>query len=354
MKEKVTLLVDAENLIKQAFHGNNSYYNEQHIGGLYSFFHFLRRIIDEQKITKVIICWDGENGGKGRYDLYRGYKVNRLGKDYYNKIVLSNKQVYREENMNRSLLKQRVRIKQYAEELFFRQVDDVLTEADDLIGYYCTNLRDSNEKVIIYSNDRDFCQLLSDDVSLYLPNKKVIVTPKNYFLFFTHHPDNALLIKLIEGDDSDNIEGVEGFKENSLIKYFPKVKSEKVSIEQILNEAKEIQNLRGKKTPQGLVNLIEGKTSLDKKGDDLYTLNSKLMNLKEPFITDDAIEQLKDCKQLPLDDSDRGAKNLLKMMMEDGYINKIPGGTEKFAEYLQPFLFVVREEKEFLKKWKKS
>lgn len=348
-----TLLIDGENLLKQAFHGSDSYWNEIHIGGIVMFLTKIKQLINEYHPKRVIICWDGAKSGKLRYDIYKPYKANR-DKDFYNDIEYSDKQLKREEYLNKSLLIQRVRVQQYCEELFFRQVIVEYIEADDLIGYYCTNLLDDNEEVIIYSNDRDFCQLLNDKVSLYVANKKVLVTPKNFYLFFDFHPENSLLIKTIEGDSSDNIYGVDGVKLKTLLKYFPEIKERKVNLNELINKAKEFQSDKKMGKHKSLQSIIEGRNFGSLRGMELYEINQKLVNLKEPFINEEAIELLKDCKYLPLDDSDRGSKNLMKLMMEDGFLNVIPGGSERYLDFIQPFLSVIKYEKDFLKSYNKS
>ena len=60
-----TLLVDSSYLLKRSFHGakNTHTANFGHIGGLYSFLTTVRKFIKEYWINKVVLVWDGENGG---------------------------------------------------------------------------------------------------------------------------------------------------------------------------------------------------------------------------------------------------------------------------------------------------
>ena len=60
--------------------------------------------------------------------------------------------------------------KQYLEEMFIRQVLVDENEADDLISFYCQIAE--NEKITIFSGDRDLTQLISENVSIYSPNTK--------------------------------------------------------------------------------------------------------------------------------------------------------------------------------------
>jgi 5'-3' exonuclease len=67
-------------------------------------------------------------------------------------------------------------------------------------------------------------QLISDDVRIYFCDLKNYVDKSNYFLYFSHHPENAALIKIIIGDNSDTIKGVKGVKETTLLSLFPEIK----------------------------------------------------------------------------------------------------------------------------------
>ena len=355
-----TLCVDAQNILKLAFHGNKDTYTEfGYIGAIVTFYTCIRKLIKEYHINKVILFWDSEASGKLRHDIYPYYKANRKHKDWYSEgLVLSEKDINREENADKSLLKQRERIKQYAEELFIRQVEDLICEADDCIAYYINNLKEPDENVIIYSADKDFCQLVGDNVWLYLANKKFLVTEKNYnVLYFDHHPKNSALIKAIEGCDSDNIYGVENIGEKTLLKHFPEMRKQPVTFDHLLERAKEIN--RGRKKPYvALQNLIEGKTIEPIEGvingKHLFELNYKLVNLKEPFLTEECKELIETATLSPMSDEDRGGKNLLRLMYEDGFIKTLPGGPEGYKNFLIEFLSIVKKEKYEYQKYLQS
>lgn len=358
MKNK-TLIVDSENLLKQSFHGNKNTYSKSYgyIGCLVTFFTIIRKVIMEQNITKVILFWDSPTGGKLRYNIYPFYKSNRSKNWNDSEIILSDRDVEREENSDKSLFLQRERIKQYGEELFFRQVEFQDIEADDCIAYYVNNLLEPHEEAVIYTNDRDFCQLINDKVSIYLANKKQLITKNTYFLYFDHDLRNAALIKALEGCKTDVIHGVEGLGEKKLLTYFPELRTNEVSFEHILVRAQEIN--KGRKKPySALKNLIEGKTIVEIEnvydGRDLFNLNYKLVNLKEPFITDECKEHIEEAATYPMSDSNRGGKNLMKLMIEDGFINTIPGGADGYVNFLKEFLTVVKREKELYQNYLKG
>ena len=49
----------------------------------------------------------------------------------------------------------------------------------------------------------------------------------------------------------------------------------------------------------------------------------------------------------PVDPEDRNTKNVLKMMLEDGFVMAIPGGRDGYIEYLRPFLSIIKKEKKY-------
>lgn len=68
------------------------------------------------------------------------------------------------------------------------------TEADDIIGYWCTH---SSHPSIILSTDKDYVQLISDRVKVYSPVQKVYRE--------TEDAQWDLFLKCIRGDKNDNI-----------------------------------------------------------------------------------------------------------------------------------------------------
>ena len=88
-------------------------------------------------------------------------------------------------------------------------------EADDVIAYLSKNL---NGKKIIVSVDRDFIQLVNENVSYYNPIKKKVLDINNFQEEHDMTPVEYLLYKAIIGDTSDNIPGVEGYGKVKSIK----------------------------------------------------------------------------------------------------------------------------------------
>ena len=205
-----TLLVDGNNLIKIGFHGVKDFFHSgKHIGGVWYFIDTLRKFILNENFDKVVVFWDGDGNSSARKILYPQYKENRK------KVLL--------EHVESSLLEQKERVKQYLEELFIRQVVIDGNEADDLIAYYCQISTDENKT--IFSGDRDLTQLISDDVQIYLPDKKQFYKKGDKIklgdIELPHY--NVKVCKIFVGDKSDNITGIQLLGEKTLVKFFPEL-----------------------------------------------------------------------------------------------------------------------------------
>lgn len=341
-----TLLVDSQNLLKRSFHGakNISTSAFGHIGGLYAFMTTLRKQIKDHMINKVVLVWDGEGGGIYRHRIDAAYKANRKSKEWHKKIEMNAFELRREKAKKDSILKQRKRIQAYVEELFMRQIEVDDTEADDLIAAYCLE-HNNKEEIFIYSNDRDFAQLLDLNITIIFPNINQPVTKTNYIMYFNHHYSNALIMKIICGDVSDNIAGVGGLKEKGLVEKFPELKFKKLTVREICKKADEInqERIANKKKPlKALENLLNGV--------DRLKINYQLVNLREPILNDKAIEELKQL-EIPLSDEDRNSNNLSKLMNEDEFLSVYSGG---FVQYVEPFYTVIMNEKQILREYKKN
>lgn len=337
-----TLLVDGNALLKNGYHGAKNDFNKdgEHVGGIFQFITNIRGRLNGDLYHRVFVFWDGLFSGKLRYELYEDYKSDR-GKDYVNGTVPDDP----------SLLYQRMRIQEYLEDLYIRQIDDEdIVEGDDFIAYFCKTKKDY-EKITIVTNDGDLCQLVDEDIQLYHLTKKVIVTDYNYLQIFGWKRENAVLIKTICGDASDSIRGVKGVKEKTLLKNFPELAERSVSLQELLDKAAVLQaeRLENKKPPlKVLTNLIEGiTTDKDKNevkmGIDLYNRNRVLVDLSLPMMTEEAIGKLDVAKE-GLNPSGRGIKNAYALWKEDGLDVKVGNSG---IDYLMPFKKLSEREKNY-------
>ena len=341
-----TLLVDSSYLLKRSFHGAKDVHTNKfgHIGGLYSFLTTIRRIIKETKVNKVVLVWDGENGGVYRHQIDTAYKANRKAKTWHGRIEMTEAEIKREIEKEESILKQRKRIQAYAEELFLRQIEVDDIEGDDLIAAYCADYHEK-EAIYLYTNDRDFSQLLEYGITILFENIEVPVTRNNFFFYFNYHHSNALAMKIICGDVSDNIQGIAGLKEKTLLKHFPDMQFKKLTVREICAKADIINQKRvaeKKKPLKALEALLE---NIDR-----LKMNYRLINLNEPFLNEEAFDELEQL-EMPLSKKGRGSKNLLKMMNEDEFLTVY---NSTFVNYVEPFYTVIMNEKQLLNEYEKK
>ena len=336
-KKQNILLVDGNALFKVGYFAAKNMYNSngQNIGGIYSFLSILRKILTEDLYHRVYVFWDGNFSGKLRYEIYEPYKSGR-GKDYVNGT----------QPIDENELVQRKLVWEYLNETYVRQLMDDVVESDDFIAYYCKTKKPS-ENITIVSNDRDYVQLISSDVRIYFLDLKNYVDTSNYSSYFCYHQGNAVLVKTMIGDNSDSIKGIKGLGEDKLLSLFPELKERVLTLNEVIDGAKEkqLERLSNKKKPLIVLdNIIKSVTDGPQK-ERLYEINEKLVNLSKPMLTEKAVQELEILREGTLDSSGRDLKNLFSMMKRDG-IDKALGET-RFADFLIPFKKLIDRENNF-------
>lgn len=325
------LLVDGDNLLTIGFFGlKNHFYKGEHIGGIYHFINTLRRTIEIHRLDKIVVFWDGQDGSITRKRFYHQYKENRKSR-------------IRSEEELHSYGKQRNRIKQYLEELFVRQGEYEFCESDDSIAYYTQNSPKENK--IIFSSDGDLTQLVSENTKLFNPSHSKMYQSNDMFVY-DHEQiliQNIKLVKMICGDPSDNIAGIKNLGVRRLITMVPEIKTEEISIDFILNR---FNNLFEEDNDNRLVkNLLTGVTKYGVLGEEFFDVNSRIVSLENPFLTEDARDSINSLINDLIDPEGRSYKNTMKMMMEDGIFLLLPKSDDAWINFLNPFLRLTRKEK---------
>ncbi|NIP30868.1 MAG: hypothetical protein GTO02_02105 [Candidatus Dadabacteria bacterium] len=177
-----------------------------------------------------------------------------------------------------------------------------------------------------------------------MADKKQLVGIGNYQWYFQHYYKNAGLIKIIEGCSSDNIKGIDGVTENTLLKYFPQLKERQMTLDEVIEESRKIQDERGGKPLVTLNNIIEGVSKGVHRGG-VYEINKKIIDLSSPLLTEESKKAVIDLVNLPIDPEGRDQKNVLKLMLEDGVMYAIPGGENGYLNFMEPFIKLIKKEK---------
>lgn len=325
------LVVDGDNLLTIGFYGlKNHFYKGRHIGAIFHFLNTLRGAFETYNLEKIVVFWDGLESSSTRKKIYPQYKENR------------HKRVKSEEELN-SYNYQKNRVKQYLEELFVRQGEYQFCESDDCIAFYSQISK--SEKIIIYSSDGDLFQLLSEHIKIYNPQYGKLIERGDMVIYDREEilVENLKLAKIICGDKSDNISGIQGLGIKKLKKHFPEVLLKEVNVGDIIEKSNKI--LNDEKKNKTIANLLNGVTKDGVLGSHFFSVNQKIVNLNNPFLTDEAKQDISNLLNEPLDPEGRSYKNTMKMMVEDGLFNLLPKTDEGWINFLNPFLKLTRKEK---------
>ena len=361
-----TLLIDGSNLLEVSSRGDDRLSGTgKPTGGIFQFFLQLKMLLRKGNFRYVYVFWDGNQSGLLRYKLNSDYKANR-DKEFedeeelsdYMKAVnakINGMKQYFSKKEDPAKLAQRKKQKEIfhwqreviidcLEELFVRQCMCDKTEADDFIGYYVTHKK-SNERIVICSNDRDLTQLIAEDVIVYVQSLKDFLTVKNYTKIEGINYQNVVLKKVLCGDTSDNIKGIKGFGEKTLLNNFDEITKRKVTLNEVIEKAKNINEERAKlkKKPLKWAENIVNRVTDGVQGSEIYEINEKIIDLKKPLMTDEAVEIIENIMYTPIDPEDRTLENLYRILLEND-VEDLRDET-KFSNFFNEFLYLIDKEK---------
>ncbi len=119
-----------------------------------------------------------------------------------------------------SLKKQLQRLVNYLGSLPVNMISLDNVEADDTIAYLALDyFKDWNSTIM--SADKDFLQIVSDNVKVWSPTKKKLYGPQDVLNEYGVSSKNFVYYRALDGDDSDNIPGVRGCGLKTIVKAFP-------------------------------------------------------------------------------------------------------------------------------------
>ena len=369
IKYEYTLLIDGNNILRMASVDHKMNEEGKEYGIVLTSLRMIGDILKKKDFNYCICVFDGSGSGVLRWKYYEPYKANR-DKNYgihdpnmseydkklldFQKYVLSkSRENVKYESDEENFARQKEILQRILDELCIRQFEFENVEGDDIISNYVKNKK-INEKVVIVSSDKDLTQLISDNVIVYNPRKKCFITKENAVKEIGIMPENIVLEKMICGDVSDNIKGVKGVGAETLIKLFPQLKTEKVDLEAILERSKELLEERkaNKKKPlKSLENIINGVTD-GVQGNKLYEINKKIIDLSIPLLTEEAKETMEEESYAPIDTSERGIKNVYKIINEYK-MNEI-SDENRFSALFFPFDRIMMMEKKRFQKFKEQ
>jgi len=200
-----------------------------HIGGLGGFFRSLGAMIRQITPTQVYVVFDGAGSANNRKNINPLYKSGRDLQRITNWDAFDDKQ-----DEDDSKVDQMVRVIQYLKTLPVKTVSIDKVEADDIISYLSgVVINDPKDKAFIVSSDKDFIQLVNDNVIVYRPMEKEYYTEQTVIDKYKMSPKNFILHKTLLGDNSDKIKGIKGLGEKGLYKKFPELMDRDMDLKDI-------------------------------------------------------------------------------------------------------------------------
>ena len=299
-KHDRVLLIDGLNLFFRNFAMLN-FVNEDgvHVGGLGGFLRSLGTLVNRIQPTSVYMVFDGVGSTVNRKNLLPEYKSNR------NITRITNWDIFESlDDEHAAKIDQVVRLIHYLQCLPVKTLSLDKVEADDIIAHLATKLSsDYGSKVFIVSSDKDFIQLVDENIIVYRPIEKDYYTTDTVIEKFGISAANFILYKVLMGDASDKVAGVKGLGEKKLMKLFPELSQRILTLQDILNisEAKLKENII-------YARVLDMQDQLEK--------NYRIMNLHNPMLDDIEREFLDAIIEYPLPELDN--MKFLKYYHEDG------------------------------------
>ena len=173
-------------------------------GGTIGFIKSLQVLCREMRPHEVIICWDGHGGSEKRRQMNKQYKQGRRPVRFNRRMI-----ELPEDQVKKNRTDQQLRLHEYLNNMPVIQLMVDFVEADDIIAYTVKKDKYKDWEKIIVSSDKDFFQLLGiENTWIWRPVQKVLLNEKILTEKEGIHPNNYALARAIDGDKSDNIEGV--------------------------------------------------------------------------------------------------------------------------------------------------
>lgn len=242
-------------------------------------------------IHECIVIWDyGKN--KRRLQLYPEYKGTR----HHDKTE-EDKTWYEEFIQQTSVLHESLGL------FGIKSLKVKGQECDDLIYSFISlakSQRDDEENhFVIISTDEDFFQLISPEVSVYSPIKQIFYTYENFMELFGITPENFLSYKILKGDTSDNISGIQGIGEKTG--------------KSLVNKYGGLQGILDIRNRQELMKSKVSSRIFTPEGLNILDRNNRLIGLAE-FV--DVTETQKEVEQVLFSTPDLNTKGILAFLRE--------------------------------------
>ncbi|HLS31084.1 MAG TPA: 5'-3' exonuclease H3TH domain-containing protein, partial [Flavobacteriaceae bacterium] len=211
MDKKRLFLVDAYALIFRGYYAfiRNPRINSkgQDTSAIMGFMNSLFDVIRRENPDHLGVCFD-KGGSEVRTELYEEYKAHR---DETPEVIRESIPI----------------IKDILKAMHIPMVEIQGVEADDIIGTLSQQAEKENYTVYMVTSDKDFAQLVTEDVFMYRPSRmgngiEIWGIPEVQEKFGVERPEQVIDYLGMKGDASDNIPGIPGVGDKTAKKFIAK------------------------------------------------------------------------------------------------------------------------------------
>lgn len=222
--------IDFNNMVYGSYYGEKLINSKgMNVNAIQSFFFKLKMILDSMTPKYMIFANDISREKTFRRKLCNFYKSTRKPTDP-------------------DIINQMRYCGQLISLLGYPLINNPYYEADDILGMISKYTSENDMDMIIVSTDKDLYQLINDSVFIFSPRNKEIIDKEALYSKYRLTPDQWIDLKILMGDRSDNIPGIDGIGEISALK--------------LLHEFNNIENIYshlGNFKPSVKENLLKGK-----------------------------------------------------------------------------------------------
>ena len=192
IKDKTLCLVDGSGYIFRAFYALPSMLRPDgtDVNAVYGFTNMMMNLLKENLSSHLVVVFDAARKNF-RNLIYPEYKANRRA-------------------LPLELVPQFPLIREACDVLSVPRIEMEGYEADDLIATYARLATEQGWQVTVISADKDLMQLMTDQVSIYDPMKKKMLTATDVVNKFGVNANKVPDVQALMGDSTDNVPGAKG------------------------------------------------------------------------------------------------------------------------------------------------
>lgn len=191
-ESKRIYLIDGSAYIYRAYHAIRGLSNSKGLptNAVFGFTRMLIKLMEDRLPQYIGMFFDAK-GPTFRHEMYPDYKANRPP-------------------MPEDLVCQLPHIKQVTAGFNIPIIEKPGFEADDLIGTIARLAAENGFNVVMVTGDKDFVQLISDQISIWDPMKDKATDLSGVHAEFQLEPHQIIDVMGLSGDSADNVPGVPG------------------------------------------------------------------------------------------------------------------------------------------------